>query len=177
MPTLRLTKRSIEALPHPPQGQVLYRDEMLRGFGVRVGSKSKVYFAEGQVNNRTRRATIGRADVLGVDTARKRALGMLSEMASGVDPNAEKRRAAEEAVTLGQAFDRFFTTRTSLAESSRGSYRRTIDLYLKDWRQKPITNITRHGFEAASKLGEDEWRSDGQQRDEAPTFGVQRDSG
>lgn len=102
MPTLRFTKRAIDALPHPEKGQVLYRDEMLRGFGLRAGAMSKVYFAEGQVQNRTRRVTIGRADVMGVDSARKRALGILSDMATGVDPNAEKRRVAQECVTLSQ---------------------------------------------------------------------------
>ncbi len=31
---------------------MLYRDTLLSGFGLRVGSRSKVYFAEGQVNRR-----------------------------------------------------------------------------------------------------------------------------
>ncbi len=143
MPTLRFTKRAIEALPHPAKGQVLYRDELLRGFGVRVGAQSKVYYVEGQVAGRTRRATIGRADAIPVDEARKRALGILSDMAAGLDPNAEKRRIAKESLTLGQAFDRFFETRGSLAASTRERYQRTVDLYLKDWKRKPITSITR----------------------------------
>lgn len=41
MPTLRFTKRAVEQLPQPAKGQVLYRDEVLRGFGLRVGSASK----------------------------------------------------------------------------------------------------------------------------------------
>lgn len=143
MPALRFTKRAIDALSHPETGQILYRDEMLRGFGLRVGSHSKVYFAEGQVQNRTRRVTIGRADVISVDAARKRALGILSNMAMGVDPSAEKRRVAQESLTLGQAFDRFFTTRTTIATSTRESYQRTVDLYLKDWRRKAVTSISR----------------------------------
>ena len=143
MPTLRFTKRSVEQLPHPAKGQMLYRDEVLRGFGLRVGSASKVYFVEGQVNHRTRRVTIGRADVLHVEEARKRALAILSDMAAGKDPNAEKRRVAQESITLGQAFERFFDVRRSLAASSRDSYQRTINLYLKDWRRSPITSITR----------------------------------
>lgn len=143
MPTLRFTKRAVEALSHPQKGQVLYRDELLRGFGVRVGAQSKVFYVEGQVAGRTRRVTIGRADAVPVDEARKRALGILSEMAAGVDPNAEKRRVAQESLTLGQAFDRFFDTRSSLADSTRESYQRTADLYLKDWKRSAITSITR----------------------------------
>ncbi|SDD62038.1 tyrosine-type recombinase/integrase [Ruegeria marina] len=143
MPSLRFTKRAVEALPHPHKGQVLYRDELLRGFGVRVGAQSKVFYVEGQVAGRTRRVTIGRADAVPVDEARKRALGILSEMAAGVDPNAEKRRIAQESLTLGQAFDRFFETRSSLADSTRESYQRTADLYLKDWKRSSVTSITR----------------------------------
>jgi hypothetical protein len=139
MPTLRFTKRTIDALPHPERGQVLYRDEMLRGFGLRVGAQSKVFYVEGQVHQRTKRVTIGRADVMSVDAARKRAMSILSDMAEGMDPNAEKRREALEAITLGQAFDQFFVSRTSLAENTVDRYRRSCDLYLKDWRRRPLT--------------------------------------
>ena len=65
MPEIRLTKRSVESLPYPSVGQVFYRDNELRGFGLRVGRKSKVFIVEGQVNRRSVRATIGRADVFG----------------------------------------------------------------------------------------------------------------
>jgi hypothetical protein len=62
MPSLRLTRTAINEIPFAQKGQVLYRDTMLPGFGLRVGAQSKVFFAEGQVNRRTRRVTIGRAD-------------------------------------------------------------------------------------------------------------------
>lgn len=143
MPTLNFTKRAIEALPMPKAGQVFYRDNTLRGFGLRVGSRSKVFYVEGQVNARTKRVTIGRADVLSVDAARKRALSILSDMAAGTDPNAEKRRKAQESITLRAAWDRFFETRTSLASTTVDAYRRTQKLYLRDWAKSPITSISR----------------------------------
>ena len=64
MPVTRLTKRTVDALPYPDTGQELYRDQSLPGFGLRVGTRSKVFFAEGQVQRRTVRVTIGRADLL-----------------------------------------------------------------------------------------------------------------
>ena len=87
MPNLNFTKRTIEAIPSPRSGQVLYRDTNLRGFGVRVGTQSKVFFVEGQVNRRTKRVSIGRADVLSIDVARKKALNLLSDMVLGTNPN------------------------------------------------------------------------------------------
>lgn len=92
MPSLRLARRTVDEAPYPASGQIFYRDTMLSGFGLRVGANSKVFFAEGQVNRRTRRVTIGRADVFAPEIARKKALVILGEMAEGRDPNAEKRK-------------------------------------------------------------------------------------
>jgi hypothetical protein len=47
MPSFRFTKRAVDELTFAKSGQVLYRDTLLRGFGLRVGQQSKVYFAEG----------------------------------------------------------------------------------------------------------------------------------
>ena len=143
MPSLRLTRRNIDEIPFAESGQVFYRDTMLSGFGLRVGTKSKVYFAEGQVNRRTRRVTIGRADVFAPDVARKRALAMLGEMADGHDPNAEKRKEQVERITLEMAFQRFFEARSTLSPHTVNNYQRTERLYLKAWRKKALSDITK----------------------------------
>ncbi len=101
MPNLHFTKRAIETISPPESGQILYRDTTLRGFGIRVGSQSKVFFVEGQINRRTKRVSIGRADVLSVDVARKQALNILSEMALGTNANQKKKR---DALTFEHAF-------------------------------------------------------------------------
>ncbi len=140
MSNLRFTKHAVEAIQRPASGQVIYRDTQLRGFGLRVGTKSKVYIAEGQVNGRTCRTSIGRADVFCPDVARKLALAALSEMAMGRNPNEVKRR---EKLTLEQAFEVFFKARDSLAPQTVDHYRRAMNLYLFDWRSKPLAEITR----------------------------------
>lgn len=117
MPKLRLARRAVDEIPYAQQGQVFYRDTMLPGFGLRVGAQSKVYFAEGQVNRRTRRVTIGRADVFAPEVARKKALTILEDMAEGHDPNAEKRRVSAEKVTLELALQRFLEVRTLSAHT------------------------------------------------------------
>mmetsp|Transcript_23881 Transcript_23881/g.43359 ORF Transcript_23881/g.43359 Transcript_23881/m.43359 type:complete len:110 (+) Transcript_23881:188-517(+) len=83
MPNLRLTRRTVDDIPHPEHGQAIYRDTMLPGFGVRVGAKSKTYIVEGQVNRRTRRVTIGRADLFPPETARRKALVVLGTWRTG----------------------------------------------------------------------------------------------
>ncbi|GAB4228614.1 MAG: tyrosine-type recombinase/integrase [Methyloligellaceae bacterium] len=143
MPRLRLTRQSVDALPFTESGQTLYRDTLLPGFGLRVGKQSKVYFAEGQVGQRSCRVTIGRADLFAADIARKKALGLLSDMAEGRNPNAEKKQAVTTGVSLADAFDAFFAARPHLSPLTVRNYSRSSRIYLKAWRRKPIHEITR----------------------------------
>lgn len=117
--------------PHADSGQIFYRDTLLTGFGLRVGTQSKVYYAEGQVNRQTRRVTIGLADVFAPEIARKKARALLAEMAEGLDPNAEKRREAVVKLTLADAFDTLFSARPQLSAYTAQNYTRTAKLYLK----------------------------------------------
>lgn len=142
MPFANLTKTYVEKLPFAQSGQVFYRDTILRGFGVRVGTSSKVYFVEGQTNRTTRRVTIGRADVFPPEVARKKAVAILGEMAGGVDPNKAKREKRAEGITVSQAFDDFFSAKT-LTPVTVSNYRRTQHKYLADWADKKITEISR----------------------------------
>ena len=87
--------------------------------------------------------TIGRADLFATDIARKKALGLLSEMAEGNNPNEEKRREVSARVTLAKAFEEFFAARPHLSPVTVNSYGRTVKLYLKGWRKKPVNEITR----------------------------------
>jgi integrase len=143
MPNLRVTRRAIDDIPFAGSGQVLYRDTMLTGFGLRVGSRSKVYFVEGHVNGRTRRVTIGRADLFAPEIARKKALAILGEMAEGRNPTDEKRNGKVEVVTLAAAFNQFFAARNKLSPITVANYKRTVNLYLKTWGTKPLNEITR----------------------------------
>jgi integrase len=155
MPIIHLTKRTIDAISPPPTGQTLYRDASLSGFGLRVGTTSKVFFAEGQVARRTIRATIGKYGPLTPEVARKRALKLLGEMAEGRNPNGERRAHRASAMTLREAFDDFFDRRP-LAPSSTDNYRRSIDIYLKDWSAKPIGEISRRMvLDRHRKIGEE----------------------
>lgn len=155
MPIIRLTKRTIDALPIPASGQVLYRDADLAGFGLRVGTRSRSFFAEGQVQRRTIRVTIGKYGLIAPEAARKRALKLLGEMAEGRDPNGERRAKQVSAMTLREAFDDFFERR-ALADSSRPNYRRSIDIYLKDWAAKPVGEVSRRMvLDRHRKIGED----------------------
>ena len=142
MPTIHLTKRTIEALPPVTSGQILYRDTILSGFGLRAGTRSQTFFVEGQVERQTVRVSLGRYGPVTPEAARKRALKTLSEMAEGRNPNSERKAKRAAAMTVREAFDDFFDRRP-LAPSSTDNYRRSIDIYLKDWACKPISEVSR----------------------------------
>ena len=147
MATIKLTKTFIEKIDNPKSGQQIYRDCNLRGFAVRAGSKSKVYIAEGQVNKRTVRCTIGRTDVMSTDIARKKAKELLCKMTDGINPNQNKRDDLQNNITLSQAFD-FYLQNKDLSKGTIEGYKRTVRLYLKDWAKKPLRDITKQMVQA-----------------------------
>lgn len=143
MPTIKLTKRTIDAIASPLTGQVLYRDADLSGFGLRVGTKSRVFFAEAQVNRRCVRVTIGKYGPIAPERARKLAMKLLSEMAEGHDPNADRKAKRAMTMTLREAFEAFFLGRPELSVNTVPTYRRSLGVYLRDWADKPISEISR----------------------------------
>jgi integrase len=143
MPKARLTKTVVDQIPFTDKGQLLVSDAQLPGFGVRVGTRSKTYFAEGQVNRRTVRATIGRADLLSPELARKKAVVLLAQMAEGIDPNRSSREESARQITVRAAFGAFFAAKPNLAGCTVDGYTRTRELYLQDWSDKPMTSLTR----------------------------------
>ncbi|MEP7172519.1 MAG: integrase family protein [Aestuariivirga sp.] len=142
MPEIHLTKRSVERLPYPTVGQVFYRDNELRGFGLRVGRRSKVFVVEARVARRSVRVTIGRADVFFPEVARKHAQRLLGEMAGGKNPNQAKKFASRGVLTLELAFTKFFEAKPQLSNCTKDGYSRTRNLYLKDWGSKELATLT-----------------------------------
>lgn len=64
----------------------------MKGFGVRVTSGgTKAFFVEKLIKNKLSRITLGRYPELTVEIARKEAQKLLGQIATGIDPIAEKR--------------------------------------------------------------------------------------
>ncbi|HEV7414881.1 MAG TPA: integrase family protein [Tianweitania sediminis] len=143
MPSARFTKTVVDQLPFTERGQLFIRDSQLKGFGLRVGTQAKTYFVEGQVKRRTVRVTIGRADIIPVDAARKRAMAILGQMAEGIDPNLAAKEKAARDIILSDAFDAFFASKRALSPRTVDGYSRSRDLYLGDWTKRPMVEITR----------------------------------
>ena len=144
----KLTKAFVEKLPFEPSGQKFYRDPDLKGFGLRVSKTVKVYIAESKLHGKTIRATIARHNVITVDEARTKAKKILAEISEGKNPHDVEKARKSKLVTLAEVLESYIELRTNLKPSSIQDYRQTLSVYLGDWLNKPIIEITKDMIEA-----------------------------
>jgi hypothetical protein len=138
----KLTAKFVESIACPLDDPVMIvRDTELKGFGLRVTPKSKSYVAESRVNGKSKRLTLGRADLISVDEARKKALCLLSQMASGIDPSAESEAEKVSAITLGEVLDHYLSVKR-LRPSTTLKLRGLMKNHLQDWLPKALASIT-----------------------------------
>jgi len=113
MPTIKLTRRTIEGLPapHPSGRQAIFWDQGMKGFGVLLSgtTATKSFVVQRKIKGarRTRRITLDRVDVIDLEAARSRAIAVLAELGAGVDPKVEQRRRARRGETVGQVFEAY----------------------------------------------------------------------
>jgi integrase len=91
---MKLTKPVIARLC-PPEGKsdVVFWDDELPGFGVRVTNTGKVFLLQYRLGMRQRRLTLGKTGIVDLDAARRRAKAALAEVARGIDPQAARDEA------------------------------------------------------------------------------------
>ena len=92
-----ITQKRIDSVVLPRQKQVIIRDSEITGFGLRLSPGGASFIAEARVSGKSRRITIGRAELFYVEEARKEAVKLLAQMTSGIDPPAEKAKSVETA--------------------------------------------------------------------------------
>ena len=140
---MKLTKSVVEGLPAPARGYTLHWDAEIRGLGLRImASGIKRFVLQRRVNGKERRITIGRFGPLTAEQARREATKLLGAIATGRDPVAERKHAAVEAVTLGEAFAEYLSARGELRPKSVKDYNRVMAISFGDWRKRPLVQIT-----------------------------------
>lgn len=139
----KLTKNYIDKIIPPEIGYALHWDEQDRGFGVRVTKDGKrTYVAQGRINGKEARISIGAHGIFTPDQARDAAREYLRSMRMGIDPRAIAKERAAESVTLRHVADAYKRDRP-LKESSKSEIERHVTTTFDAWLKKPITSITR----------------------------------
>lgn len=137
----KLNRRSIDAIAKPTKGYSLVWDSEQTNFGVRVtAAGARSYFVQRRVGGTERRITLARTDVLSAEEARRQARKVLGQIATGVDPVAERAKAVKACVTLDDAFDAFLADRERLKPLTVTDIKRAMaDL---GWQKKRINALT-----------------------------------
>ncbi len=140
---MKLTKTVVERLGPPAQGYTLHWDGELKGFGVRISARGvKTFVLQRRVNGKERRITIGRFGPLTAEQARREATKLLGAIATGRDPVAERKHAAIDAVTVGEAFTAYLGARGDLRPNTVKTYQRVMGISFGDWCKQPLVEIT-----------------------------------
>jgi integrase len=147
---MHITKTSVEKLPIPQKGslgqtgQKRYYDDKLKGFAVRVTSGgAKTFIVEKLVKGKLCRIKIGRFGEVTAEQARKNAEILLGQIASGIDPLAEKHTAKMREVTLQEVMQDYLQARKSLKPKTLYDYNRVLTIAFVAWKNKPLISITK----------------------------------
>lgn len=159
---MRITKSFVDKVelpqvpPNAKQAQAFYRDSIIPGFGLRVtNSGAKSFIIEKRIAGKVKRITLGRYGNLTVDQAKKEAMKLLGDVATGKDPIADKKHARLEATSLEDTFKDYLLTRKDLRPGTVKDYSRSVQWAFADWLSKPITAITKDMVENRHrKLGQ-----------------------
>jgi len=145
----KLTNDFIEQqVVHPTSGQVIYRDEVLKGFALRVTSRAKTFIVERRVDGNTRRTTLGSCEVLSIKDARRVAAELLSERAAKAREASDGK--SNESMTLSEALDLFLSTKND-SPGTKQNYTYAVRKCLVDWLDISILKITREMIEEKHK--------------------------
>lgn len=156
MNRIKISKSTVDKLPLPRIGQLIYRDTQLTGFGIRVGTKIKAYFCQKKIAGQVVRFTIGSHGQITAEQARKMAVQTLADMTKGINPVEAKRADRNDRVTLGQAFEDYLNNRKNLKEKTIYDYKNCFKVCFKTWHSKPITGISKDMVEKRhKKIGEE----------------------
>jgi len=156
MKTIKITKPVVEKLPNPPQGQDFYRDQTLVGFGLYAGAQSKTFYVEKRINGKSVRTAIGRHGQISAQRARERAQEILGKMATGINPNDEKRSKLVRGVSLKKVYEDYKEVRKDLKPKTLYEYDRIMTTVFSGWQSKAISDITKDMIERKhKKIGEE----------------------
>lgn len=132
-----------------PVTSILYWDEDVRGFGLRVGrgeNPVRSFIVQKDIRGRTRRVTIGKWPTWRVAQARERAREVIVQMDKGIDPADEKRAEAARGVTLREAIDYHQAAMRARRAQPRSieTIREECERHLSDWLGRALASVSRN---------------------------------
>ena len=142
---MKLTKKIVDDAQLPVgKDQIFYRDDQLKGFALRVtASGTKSFVVEKNIDSKVRRITLGKYGALTVEQARKEAQKVIGQIATGINPIAEKQALKINSITLDEVFNDYKQARKSLKHNTLYNYERVLTIAFAGWENKPFLSITK----------------------------------
>ena len=146
--TINFSKNEFNKIVSPTSGRDTYKDEQVKGLTLRVTSRGvKSFIVRKRITGQKNApyVTLGHYPTMTIAQARKQAQGTFSTINEGIDPNKIKGdTVSKQSITLKKVFDDYIRSRgTKIEESTIVNYRSALNIYLGDWKKKPIADITR----------------------------------
>ena len=149
MPSCKLTKRTIGALPSPTAADMIWWDPDLKGFGLKVTPAGRkvflVQYRPAGDRGNPRKYTIGEMGSVTPNQARIEAQRVLADRSAGRDPQREKqltrRRLASEGVAdlVAEFLAKHAAQNRTAAETTRIFRREVLPL----WGERNITEVSK----------------------------------
>lgn len=158
MPSLRISKATVDAAEVPGKADAYYWDTELKGFGLRVTPKGvRSYVLQYRMKGRpARRLTIGQHGVFTPAKARDEAERILLGVKQGLDPaEADKRKRMEAKVTFSGFLETFRDDclKEEWADSWEEAHRTLERHALPFFKDKPIASIDADDIAELMKSG------------------------
>lgn len=152
----RLTEKNI-ARKVPDSGSLELWDQLLPGFGLRIGKSRRTYFVMARINRKQVRRKIGTTDTHTLAEARDAARDFLRSAARGIDPKEEEERERREEARADLLMERGtfgamaadFMQERAKGLRSRDEMQRKLDVdILPAWKDIPVADIRRADVKA-----------------------------
>lgn len=139
-PTLRFSKKNIEAIEPPAKGRNTYRDDVSRHLHLRVTAKgAKSFVLIRKIKGRVRYITLGAFPEVPPQQARRLAEERSAELLRGEEPNAPK----TDKLTFGELFTRYMDGYAKPHKKTWKEDQRKHDKLFPGWDPKRVDSITR----------------------------------
>jgi integrase len=144
---MKLTKGAVTALATGKPDEVFWDDD-LPGFGVRLRGGAKRWIIQFRIGKQQRRESLGDVRKVTLDDARSIARKRFASVELGIDPAADRAKAAAAAtkatVTLGLVADRYLDAKRAILRPS--TFKEATRYFTVQWqplRDRQIDGITR----------------------------------
>lgn len=131
-------------LPPPGKDQAFFRDDVLKGFALRVTAKgAKSFVMEKLIAGKVKRLTLGRFPELTLEQARTTAEAMAGKIAQGINPIAEQKAQRLAQITLQHVYEDYLKARKQLKPKTQYVYGRLMEDVFADLKDKPFLAINK----------------------------------